>query len=445
MRLLFAALFLLCLLPLPAHADQQWLAVSDIHLNPFDRTPYPSWYHEDTNWPLFESALAQMRHAVPNPRVVFVTGDFLAHKWSDKVHAANASLTAQAAAIDTMARMERAFARTFPKAQFVIVLGNNDDPCGDYRTAPGSPYFVRLAQMWAPLVNRGGASPDFVRDFTFAGAYSASLPVRSVRAVAIDDVFWSFLYTPCSRTAADPSAAQMRFLKRSLDALSPGRRSIVVMHIPPGVDPTGTLLARRFLIVPFLRDRAMNALLEVFAQKRASIAFAIAGHVHRNDFRLPGGVPLLVTPALSPVYSNNPGFLRLQIAPDGTLRDYTQYSYDEEAQSWTASADLNRTFGVRQFTAQALSALHDRIAADPATRSAWADATVGGSPHRDAGPSTWRVFWCAQALFGQPYVRCAGAQNRVALLPVAAGLIIAAAAIGFIILVLRLARQREPV
>src|SRR5579872_818973 len=136
MRGIFAVLLLLCLLPAAARADQRWLVVSDIHLNPYDTSPQPAPYHVDSNWALLRSALDRMHAVDPNPAVIVIAGDFLAHQWGDKVRAAGfASASDQAE--KTMRRIAGAFGAKFPKAQFLVTLGNNDDPCGDYRTSPG--------------------------------------------------------------------------------------------------------------------------------------------------------------------------------------------------------------------------------------------------------------------------------------------------------------------
>src|SRR5579884_1808783 len=112
MHLLFAALLL-----------GHWLVAGDIHAIPGSTGSTPSGYGSDTNWALFDSTIAAMRRADPNPSVVLLTGDFLAHHFPKNIPLAER----------TTARIAHAFDTAFPHAQFVIVPGNNDDPCGDYR------------------------------------------------------------------------------------------------------------------------------------------------------------------------------------------------------------------------------------------------------------------------------------------------------------------------
>lgn len=437
--MLFAVLLLFCLLGRAARADQQWLVVSDIHLDPFDRSVTPALYHTDSNWPLFTTALDEMHRVAPDPPVIVVAGDFLAHQWADK--ARDAGMNPQTAAEQTMQRIAAAFNRRFPHAQFVIVLGNNDDPCGDYESSPGTPYYASVAKAWAPLVNRNGAAPSFLRNFSATGAYAARLPLPSVQAVAVDDVYWSILYRSCGRSTPDPSREQIAMLGRLLRSPN-SEHTIVVLHIPPGVDPEGTLVTHRFIVVPFLKPSWNAAFLKTIAENRARLSVVIAGHTHRNAFRLFEGVPFLISPAISPIYDNNPGFLRVDVTKDGAIRDYRQYAYDEYADAWGLQSDFGKTFGAASFTPAQLSRIQDEIARDPLARREWAAMQMNGRGYREIGSRNWRIFWCAQTSTGIAYERCAGVQRRTALVPALAGVLAAALLFGLTLLILRLARHR---
>ncbi len=106
-----------------------------------------------------------MRHADPDPPVVVVTGDLLSH------HISKSDATPTAVSIAHLLNA------AFPRAQFVLTLGNVDSACGDYALAPDAPFLRSLARAWGPLVNRNGAAPDFQRTFAHDGFYTAALPV----------------------------------------------------------------------------------------------------------------------------------------------------------------------------------------------------------------------------------------------------------------------------
>jgi hypothetical protein len=377
----------------------------------------------------------------PHAQVIIIAGDFLAHHFDAKVRAAASRQTISRAAMETMEQIERTFARAFPRAQFVIALGNNDDPCGDYRAAPRTAYLAQVARLWAPLVNRNHAAPTFMRDFSQAAFYTARLPVAGLHAIVIDDVYWSLFYRQCKPGASGVPASEMSWLAHTLSAVRAPQRAIVVAHIPPGIDPTSTLLTHRFVLVPFLRVNAERRLESILHANEHAISFGVTGHMHRSDFRIFGDVPLLLAPSISPVYNNNPAFLVLNVARDGTLHDYHMYAYDIPANSWSRIFDFDAAFNVEDFSARSLVLAHDRIASDTRIREQWESAVAADSSHF-AVAEVWRAFWCAQVDSGARYATCVGAQERVRLLPLAVGLAIALGVL-VIAVIVRLARQRR--
>ncbi|MBD5655599.1 MAG: hypothetical protein IAI50_10550, partial [Candidatus Eremiobacteraeota bacterium] len=101
---------------------QRWLIVSDIHVDPLGKSANPKTGH-DSSPALVTSAIAQMRRIDPQPRVIVIAGDYLAHAFD------------QRRAIPTMVAVARQFNLAFPATQFVLVLGNEDSDCGDYAVA----------------------------------------------------------------------------------------------------------------------------------------------------------------------------------------------------------------------------------------------------------------------------------------------------------------------
>jgi sphingomyelin phosphodiesterase acid-like 3 len=447
MKPLFAMLSALCLvLAVPAAlsasqrsgpmGSQAWLLVSDIHLNPFDKSSVPSTYGSDSNWALWQSALREMRRADPDPPLVIISGDFLAHHFAALV-SANGSADVAGAAETAMRRIAESVKRTFPRAQALVVLGNNDDACGDYHTAPNSPYLHAIARIWAPLVDRGGAAPNFVATFSRGGYYVATLPVRGLQAIAVDDVFWSILYHACGK-ANDAAQAELTWLDGALAATPPAMRDVVVMHIPPGIDSSATLFARRFVVIPYLNPTDERRLTSDFAAERSHVDFAIAGHTHRMDFRLVSGVPMLIAPAISPIYGNNPAFAVLRVTSAGALRDYLVYAYSPQRKRWAPEFDFDRTYRVRAFDAATLAQAHARIALDPSVRARWSKALVAGGPQEEVNAASWRAVWCAQTLAGRGYAICAHLRRRLLVLPIAAGLLFVIVVASIVLIAARL-------
>src|SRR4051794_39821618 len=150
--------------PAAAAASQRWLAISDIHFNPFagvtqkgfvdtlaasdpkrwgtifgQLKQQPSGYGEDTNYALLQSTLASLKQSGANAQGVVISGDFLAHDFKGKYIASNPSKPDYDAFVDkTIAFLAAQFDAALPHAQFVVTLGNNDSYCLDYDSEPGS-------------------------------------------------------------------------------------------------------------------------------------------------------------------------------------------------------------------------------------------------------------------------------------------------------------------
>jgi len=420
-RLLFALVLAFSAPHQNARAEQRWLMTSDLHVDPFDTSAAPSSYGSDSNWSLFNAALAAMRRVDPHPSVVVIAGDFLAHRFQSKAAAADQQPAAAAAA--TMQRIARSFAQAFPHARFLIAFGNNDDPCGDYEITPNGAFLATAARIWAPLVMRDGASPAFPVTFARGAYYTATLP-NDARAVVVNSVYWSSRYRNACGKGSDPGLQEFSWLERALAAHA---RTVMLAHIPPGIDAYSTAFARRFLVISFLNASANARFVHDVASPGSGVVTLIGGHLHSNTFGVLGAVPMLILPSISPVFGNNPSFIDALVYQNGTLHDYATYEYLPDRRRWNAALDFDRAYGAGQLDGRALLAVHTRLAHNARLRAVWASAYVAGSPRADITAQNWRVFWCAQTLFDLQYTACAGAQTSV--IPLAGGVLLAAAGV----------------
>ncbi|MBV8117884.1 MAG: hypothetical protein JOZ01_07880, partial [Candidatus Eremiobacteraeota bacterium] len=360
------------------------------------------------------------------------------HDFNHVARARGNGATVEAQALRTMDGIARSFAHAFPRAQFAIALGNNDSPCGDYRSALRTPYLAALAHIWAPLVNRGGAAPGFERDFAAGGHYTAGLPIWGLRLIALDDVPLASEYAgDCGAAFGYPPAAELRWLESALASTPARTRNVVLMHLPPGFDAFVTQRIAGLAIVRFLYPDANAQLLEALATPANRVVFAIAGHTHRFDFRLDGAVPILVFGSLSPVYHNNPAFFTLAVARDGSIRDISTYAFDEWSQEWQPPRRFDAIWHVRNIDAATLTALHARLEREPAMRRIW-DAAASGWPSNwhvtwSGWGTAWRVPWCAQTYVNDGFARCAGLVVRTLLFRLVLILLIALATITLVL------------
>jgi sphingomyelin phosphodiesterase acid-like 3 len=377
----------------PAQAAP-WLFVTDIHLDPLARDTIPAKFGSDSNVALLDTTLAEMKHVDPDPPVIVIGGDFLAHNfhWS--------------LATVTMEFLAHRFDAAFPNAQFVITLGNEDSSCGDYSIATHSRYLRDTARAWEPLVNRHGAAPSFLATFARDGFYTARLPVPRLRAVVVDDVFWSPRYRAC-QPSGNPSANAIAELRRALRMTND--RNWIVLHIPPGIDAYSTAhIAHRLVVVPFLDPGARDALLGAIADPDAHVALVVAAHTHKFAYRIAGTtdrpVPMLLVPSVSPIFRNAPGFLTAEPNPDGTLDNVVSY-----ARLHSKWVDLGGfpALGVTHLTGPALVDLHRRLDHDAALRDRFSRLYEGGGPPEIA-PANWPIYSCASTTFAStPFRACA--------------------------------------
>lgn len=307
-----------------------------------------------------------------------------------------------------MSAIAGAFARAFPHAQFALVPGNNDDPCGDYRRSQGK-YAAAVARIWAPLVDRGGAAPRFTRDYAALGAYVTRLPQPGLQLVAVDSVVLAWRFAgDCRGERRAGGHRQLAWLDRTLAATPAGVHNVLLMHVPPGYDAFATELTRGVHAWPLLRRRANRALRAAIALPTDRVAFALAGHTHRFDLRLAGDVPILIAGAISPIYGNNPNFAVVRVDTRGIV-DVTLHAYDEHRRSWFAARSFDRAWNVTRLDAASLRAVHRRLARSAATRRRWdRQSSAWALPLPRLWGAQWRVAWCAQTHLGRGFARCAG-------------------------------------
>jgi predicted phosphodiesterase len=374
-----------------------WLFVSDIHLDVNKDADGSSG--EDTNLALFRSFLAAAHAADPDPAVVVIGGDFIAH------HARNAQSAA------TMTLIANAFDRTFPRAQFVFTLGNNDSACGDYAAPVGGQFLRQVARAWAPLVNRNGAAPDFVKRFAYDGSYVATLPRANLRVAVTNDNFLSLRYNgKCAGDARAPQRA-LATLARDLRSAPPGSHWWVLFHEPPGVDAYSTShVVHQLFVVPFLRPDYRDTLVATLGNPRSHVALVIAGHTHKFSFRvLPAakspGVPMLLVPSVSPIFENAPSFLRVAVGAVGVLGDVTQFAFD--GKRWQRYGDL-ASLGVARFDTPSLLDLIVQLKKDPALMQRFASLYEGGGTD-EINARNSIVYVCAMKNFADPsFEACEG-------------------------------------
>lgn len=426
-----------------AQPPQPWLILSDIHFDPFtqprlvdrlaaappDRwraifasgeATAPSGPGSDTNDALLESTLDGAHAAVPDPRVVIVSGDFLGHEFREKFdHTAKAhDDEAYHVFVDkTIGFLAWELQTAFPRARLLPVIGNNDNYCGDYQSTPNDAFLAHMGADFAASV--GARDPSaFTSQFSTGGYYTVPLPVGNAQAIVLNDVFWSTNYkNACGDPKADPGGDELTWLQSVQNAIPSGTPVWVIMHLPPGVDAFSTLRAKSGTApVTFLADR-FNGELLTSLDSRSAVVMSIAGHTHMNSFRAIGPdastprAPMLVVPSVSPIFGNAPSFTVVDVDSSAAwVLDQQVYilSKIKDAWTWHREYDFDSVYGRGTIDAAHLWSVQQAIFGDERVRRRFEEYYQSGDGVAPFTDETWRAYWCANvALTATEYTACA--------------------------------------
>jgi sphingomyelin phosphodiesterase acid-like 3 len=421
--------------------SQKILIASDLHFNPFAdpdlvkdlaAAPPSRWerilnrsrltayspYGKDTNWWLLQSALDAMRATEPNPAVVMITGDLLAHgfpaAYAKIVHDSNRQHY-RTFVFKTVAFLALELGKRFGQSQILLTPGNNDNECGDYDIEADGPFLKDTAKLARKLARAGGR---FDRDWKALGSYTVRpRAIRGVRILSVNSVFFSNRYQAASFadgcSQVDSTAASQIFTWLESNLAQAGRANEKVwlmLHIPPGVDGYATMMQyRRMATGPTTEDLCQKAIVPIWkpvwttlfervtADSQSTITATFAGHTHTDDFRLlpnrgRGGEFVLIDPPISPIYGQNPAFRVVSFKSDAGLADQSTYyltnlqaARSDVPGTWTREYGFLEAWQTHSQTqsldSSSLNNIYDRIKSDPQARAQWLNFLDVSSSH----------------------------------------------------------------
>lgn len=377
-------------------------------------------YGRDANWMLLRSALLQARDVSPNPALFLITGDFLAHNFQREFDAAaseHSAVAYRAFVRKTMQFLGQQLKQAFPGTPILPALGNNDEECGDYQLQPGGPFLADTLPFVHALI--GDSGPGLDQTWTSYGNYSAK--VDGIRILSVNTNFFSIHYrNACgSVNDADPGRATFAWLEGALARAKEAQEHVwLIYHIPPGIDGYATL--RRGAcpgdMIPMwdqVYGDAYDALLQRYAD---TVVASFAGHTHMDDFRLIGDAGAryaftLITPALSPIFGQNPAFRTVAYDPAGAILDQTTYDLTNLPSAtapgsapprWRAEYTFTQEWQLPRVDLLSLDRLDSLIREVPAERERWHTLFPVSSPvywapfsGRNELAQAVRAFHCA--------------------------------------------------
>jgi sphingomyelin phosphodiesterase acid-like 3 len=430
-----------------AQAQPQFLSLSDIHFDPYYDTTLlpkliasdasqwrsifesssitaPNSYGHDSNYPLFRSALADAKTRIPAPAFILISGDFLAHDFPElfqKYSSDDSPATYQSFVARTMQFVVSELTAAFPNTRIFPALGNNDSDCGDYEITPNGTFLKNWASVWAGPV---GTPSSFAKDVAAGGYYTADLPgLKDTRLIVLNTIFFAVKYDDACGTGSgpDPGTVQLQWLARVLRRAERDHKKVwLLYHIPSGIDVYASTDSPSACpsAVSMWQTSYTAAFTKLIVAARGRVTASFAGHTHMDDFRVvpspQAGVSSLgfvhITPAISPLFSNNPGYHVFRFQEDGRLDDYTAYSLPvgTPGAAWQTEYAFDTAYAQPACGVDSLRALISAIGADAATRAMYIRFyTSSNASSTTITETNWRGYWCGtQTQTGPGFTGC---------------------------------------
>ncbi len=460
-----------------AGSSRKLLIASDVHFNPMAdpalvpalaATDFPQWegifqqskltafspYGQDTNWWLLRSSLDAMQRTEPHPAVVMFTGDALAHNFSRTFLSITHDTDPEhyrAFVLKTVQFVALEFRKRYPDASILLTPGNNDDECSDYSIEANGTFLSDTAAAARDLAK---ANEAFLATWKRLGSYKVTVPkLPGIRILSINTVFFSNKYRAASFASkcaiVNSTAAEdlLTWLESEVAQAEQAHEKVWLMfHIPPGIDgwasthqsasslaagATSSNTSCVSSIVPMWVPEwtaRFDGLLERYSK---TVLASFAGHTHSDDFRVITSANgsdefVLIDPAVSPVYGQNPGFRVVEFNRDGTLADQTTYYLTNLLKAsrntrghWKREYKFSRQWKVKRLDGASLAKIDERIINSSNTRNAWLKLYMVSSSADPIPSKDLRGLYCAIAgLDPKNYASCyCGAEVPQASMP----------------------------
>jgi sphingomyelin phosphodiesterase acid-like 3 len=462
--LLFLALICTGELLAQPKPSNTFLIAADIHFNPMadpslvadlNRATPTQWesilarskrttfsqYGEDTNWWLLASSLDAMRSTLQHPAFIMVAGDILAHRFpstfADTAHDTDREHYREFV-LKTVEFLALEFRKRFPDTPILLTPGNNDEDCGNYTVEAGGAFLHDTAELARKLAH---GDDEVKSSWEHLGSYDIPHPVlHGVRIVSMNTVFLNYNYQAlrfsdgCAPVPSSAASELFTWLESRLNKAQQAHQKVwLLFHIPPGMDSYYSIQSYQSLLkktphpdekqctsalVPMWAPQWTEKFQALLQKYKGTVIAAFAAHNHRDDFRLISlsseeRVFVLLTPAISPVYNQNPAFRSVTFASDGSISDSSiyyltniEYAGSRTAGEWKREYTFSQEWKMKQLNAANLAAIYNQVASQEAARGEWLKLYNVSTAIYMPPNSTPALYCAVEGLVPESYGKC---------------------------------------
>ena len=167
-------------------------------------------------------------------------------------------------------------------------------------------------------------------------------------------------------------------------------------------------------IVPMWRTEWTAQFDALLAKYQPTVVATFAAHTHSDDFRVMGQEFVLMNPAISPVYEQNPGFRVVSYRGDGTVTDQSTYyltnlpgANAKKKGNWKREYSFTKQWKARSLNASSLNGVYQRVIADERVRADWLKLYAVSGPALEGEKPIVRALYCAvEGLSVESYREC---------------------------------------
>lgn len=400
------------------------LVFSDIHFNPFfdpslfaalDAAAASDWaaifaassvkapasWSADANYPSLVLALAGITQNLGKSAFVIYTGDLLGHNFPALFKQCNGGVqndvAMKAFADKTVAFLLDQIRAAVGSLPVMFALGNADSYLG---ALPEPSFLANNGELYYTKFLNGSADRQaFLASFTQGGYYAAQPSGTNLTVIGLNTVMFGF------SSLENEVQAELNWLDASLaSAQALGRKVWLLMHVPPGAvlgATAGNVASNGHITTATMMWTAgrYERFMAVIDKYPGLITMTLGAHTHMDEYRVlsPGNV-IEITPAISPVFGNNPAFKVFSVASD-TLRasDYQVFNCKLAAQPvrFSSGYRFSAAYSMSGDLAVSLSELRPQLVSDGAKQAVYRGNYYSGNNAMNPITDTnWPIYWC---------------------------------------------------